>query len=112
MRSHDANCAPANHGRERSARDLNSSLASTTASWPSARKGGGARSRSGARCTAARARNRPFERPMHATVWALGVVCANACWLAVFQYNAWRADGRALAAPATALGTEGHADRR
>eukprot|EP00964_Phaeocystis_antarctica_P165053 scaffold144331_cov148-Phaeocystis_antarctica.AAC.1 len=38
-RSPDTKCAPANHGRERSARDLNSSLASTTASWPSARKG-------------------------------------------------------------------------
>ena len=47
-RSPDAKCAPANHGRERSARDSNSSLASSTATWPSAsRQGGGARSRSG-----------------------------------------------------------------
>ena len=38
-RSPDTKCAPANHGRERSARDLNSSLASTTASWSSARQG-------------------------------------------------------------------------
>ena len=37
---------------------------------------GGARSRSGARCTATRARNRPFERLTHATAWASGVVCA------------------------------------
>jgi len=35
----DTKCTPANHGRELSARDLNSSLASTTACWPSARKG-------------------------------------------------------------------------
>ena len=91
-RSPDTKRAPANHGRERSARDSNSSLASSTATWPSAsRKGGGARSRSG-RCTAARARNRPFERPTHATVGALGVVCANGCAGSPAQCHAWHAD--------------------
>ena len=57
-----------------------------------------------------RARNCPVERPTHATVWASGVVCANACSPA--QCHGWHADwwcpGRP---PATALGTEGHADR-
>ena len=60
----------------------------------------------GARCTAARARNRPVERPTHATVCASGVVCANACWLAESQCNAWRV--RVPCGPARAVGTEGH----
>ena len=65
--------------------------------------GGGARSRLGARCMATRARNRPFERPTHATVWAMGVVCANECWAAESQCNAWRGP----VPRATAVGTEG-----
>ena len=78
----DTKCTPANHGRELSARDLNSSLASTTACWPSARKGAALGRDRGARCTAARARTRPFERPTHATV--LGVGCGVCqCRLAV-----------------------------
>ena len=46
----------------------------------------------GGRCTAARARNRPFERPTHATVGALGVVCANGCAGSPAQCHAWHAD--------------------
>ena len=37
-----------------------------------------------------RARNCPVERPTHATVWALGVVCANASWAPSPNPIAWR----------------------
>ena len=50
-----------------------------------------------------RARNCPVERPTHATVWASGVVCANECWAAESQCNAWRGP----VPRATAVGTEG-----
>ena len=53
---------------------------------------GAALGRDRGRCTAARARNRPFERPTHATVGALGVVCANGCAGSPAQCHAWHAD--------------------
>jgi hypothetical protein len=48
-----------------------------------------------------RARNRHVERPTHATVWALGVVCANAG--SPSQCHGWYADWRGPLPPATAV---------
>ena len=106
-RSPDAKCAPANHGRERSARDWNSRLASTTASWPSAKKG------------AALGRDQGRDARPHA--FATALLCAPRATVWVFvvwcvpmnadspgpNTKAWRADGRALAAPHHGAGRRG-----
>ena len=111
-RSPDTKCAPANHGRERSARDLNSRPSATTASWPSARQGAALSHDRGRDARphvfAIAPLNAPRTQRWGRRVWCvpMGVLARRPNVIPGMQ------TGGALAAPATALGVEGHTDRR